>query len=394
MMVAGATKLAHARGRLAERLRNRRAEIERALLTRVYGISDTSGIGDPEYAEGLRVAVSTALEYGLTAIERGDDRPLPIPPMLLIQARTAARIGINLDTVLRRYFAGYALLGDFLIEEAVRDELLAGDALKRVLRAQATLFDQLLATVGEEYAREADARAASAEARRAERVQRLLDGELVDTSTLAYDFDAHHLGLVASGPEALDLVRDLDDLLDCRALVVPRGETTVWAWLGARRGLDLADLERVVAGRSPKRASIAIGEPGEGLHGWRRTHEQARAALVVAARLPGRLTRYVDVALLASTLQDDLLATSLRDAYLKPLGKDRGGGRVARETLWAYFEAARNVSSAAASLKVSRRTVANRLRAIEERLGRPLSTIGVEMELALRLDALEADTEY
>src|SRR6187397_1897249 len=126
MMVAGATQLAHARAHLAPRLRDRRGETEKALLTRVYGIADTSGIGDPEYAEGLRVAISTALEYGLTAIERGDDLPLPTPPVLLIQARTAARIGISLDTVLRRYFAGYALLGDYLIEEAGRGESLAG----------------------------------------------------------------------------------------------------------------------------------------------------------------------------------------------------------------------------------------------------------------------------
>ena len=61
----------------------------------------------------------------------------------------------------------------------------------------------------------------------------------------------------------------------------------------------------------------------------------------------------------------------------------------AKATLRAYFEAARNMSSAAAILGVSRRTVATRLAAVEERLGGPLDAIGAELEIALRLDQLD-----
>ena len=104
-MTVGATQLARARASLGERLQVRRAEIEQAILTRVYGVSDTSGISDPEYAEGLRVAVSVAVGHGFTAIQHGDERTPPVPPALLLQARTAARLGVSLDTVLRRYFA-------------------------------------------------------------------------------------------------------------------------------------------------------------------------------------------------------------------------------------------------------------------------------------------------
>ena len=48
----------------------------------------------------------------------GARREAPVPVALLAQARLAARVGVSLDAVLRRYFAGYTLLGDFLIEEA------------------------------------------------------------------------------------------------------------------------------------------------------------------------------------------------------------------------------------------------------------------------------------
>jgi hypothetical protein len=41
-------------------------------------------------------------------------------PILLVQARLAARSDVSLDIVLRRYFAGYSLLGDFLVGEADR----------------------------------------------------------------------------------------------------------------------------------------------------------------------------------------------------------------------------------------------------------------------------------
>ena len=138
---------------LGARLRARRPEIEQAALDRIQAISDPTEPSDPTYAEGLRTAVSTALDYGLEAIERGEEGAPQPPAALLVQARIAARNGVNLDTVLRRYFAGYTLLTDFLIYEAQGGELVSETTLKKVLRAQASVFDRLLASVREEHAR-------------------------------------------------------------------------------------------------------------------------------------------------------------------------------------------------------------------------------------------------
>jgi DNA-binding PucR family transcriptional regulator len=131
---------------------------------------------------------------------------------------------------------------------------------------------------------------------------------------------------------------------------------------------------------------VTVGEPGEGLAGWRFSHQQAKAALPIAERRGKPVLRYADVAVLASIARDDLLATSLRRLYLEPLEGTRDGGRVARETLRAYFDAERNVSSTAAALGVDRRTVRNRLRGIEELLDRPLTGSLADLEIALRLD--------
>src|SRR4029077_15954907 len=102
----------------------------------------------------------------------------------------------------------------------------------------------------------------------------------------------------------------------------------------------------------PAEVALAIGEPAEGLAGWRQSHRQGAAAFNVARRRWKPIVRYADVALLASAMQDELLVSSLRQLYLEPLEAERDGGRVARETLRAYFGTERNVSSAAAALGV------------------------------------------
>ena len=118
------------------------------------------------------------------------------------------------------------------------------------------------------------------------------------------------------------------------------------------------------------------------------THRQAQAALLVALRKPQQLTRYSDVALLAATLQDETLMRSLRDMYLSPLENPGSAGAVLRHTLRAYLAAECNASSTAAVLRVVRSTVENRLRTIEERLGRSLHPCPPELEIALHLDNL------
>jgi len=376
------------RGGLCARLRARKGEIEQAAITRVYGISDPKETSDPEYMGGLRTAVSAALDYGIAALERSEDRVPPIPTALLSQARLAARNRVSLDTVLRRYFAGYALLGDFLVQEVENDHNLKGQELKRLLRAQATIFDRLLAAVSEEYGREVDGRFETAEQRRATRVECLLAGELIDTSDLAYDFEGCHLGAIATGPGSAEALRELATSLDRCLLLVRRREETAHAWLGARRKMDWTGLESFVSKRWPAQIALALGEPSNGLAGWRLTHRQAQAAMPIAMRGAEPPVRYADVALLASILQDDLLATSLREIYLSPLEGERDGGAVLRETLRAYFTTGRNGAAAAALLGTSRQTVTNRLQAAEDRIGRSLTAAGAEIDAALRLEEL------
>jgi hypothetical protein len=341
---------------------------------------------DPAYLQGLNEAMEAAIEYRLGVLEGGVKQAPDVPAVLLAQARLDARDGVPLDTVLRRYFAGNALFGDFLVEEAERAEVPSA-ALRPLLAAQATLGDRLIEAVSAEHAREAKSRPRSAAERRRECVKALLAGELVDYSELGYDLDAHHLALIAKGEGVEELIRGVAAALDRRLLVVQREETPVLAcWLGGMRPLAAEKAVAAIAEAAPERVFVTVGEPGEGLAGWRFSHHQAKAALPIAERRGQPVLRYADVAVLASIARDDLLATSLRRLYLEPLERMRDGGKVARETLRAYFDAERNVSSTAAALGVDRRTVRNRLRAIEELLGRQLTGSLADLEIALRLD--------
>jgi len=374
------------RSALPSRLRERLPELRGAIATRVYAISDPRDIADPAYLQGLNAALTAAIDYRLAVLEVGERHVPAVPPVLLAQARLDARDGVPLDAVLRRYFAGNALFADFLVEEASQAEV-PSSILRRLLGEQATLGDRLLAAVSVEHAREAKERPRSAAERRRECVKSLLAGELVDHSELDYDLDAHHLALMAKGEGVDQLMHGLASTLDRRLLAARREEEQIWAcWLGGRSRLEADQALRALAEIPLDRMIVTVGEPGEGLSGWRFSHQQAKAALPIAEHKGQHVLRYADVVLLASTLRDDLSAASLHQLYLEPLERGRDGGKVARATLRAYFAAERNISSTAAALGVDRRTVRNRISAIEELLGRPLKGSLAELEIALRLD--------
>lgn len=383
-------KMEIARGKLCAQLRLRRPEIEDALAARAYALADPAEIADPDYAAGLRAALATGIEYGLATLEAGESRSPEIPHALSAQARAAARTGVGLETVLGRYFAGYTLLIDYALEEADASGLLDKVALRDLLRGQAAVFEQLIAAISDAYRREAAGRLVSSEQRRAERVRRLLAGELIDSTDLAYELEDWHIGAVAAGAGAAAALHDLAGSLDRRSLLVRRDDGTVWGWLGCRREVDRERTYERIFNEWPEGMRLAVGEPAQGQAGWRLSHRQAGMAFPLTRARHSPVVRYGEVALAASVLQDDLLSTSLRQLYLDPLAEEPDGGRCLRQTLRAYFAAERNVSSTSAALGVGRQTVRKRLRRVETALERDIRGCSAELEAALQLDELLA----
>jgi len=143
------------------RLRARRAEINDAIFARVSDLEPGAvGLADPEYVAGLRAAIAAAVDFVLDGLEqdRESDRSeigQPTPSAVVVQARRAARVGVGLDTVLRRYVAGLAVLEDFVMQEADHSALDGQrTALRGVLEASASLLDRLLPSVTGAYMQE------------------------------------------------------------------------------------------------------------------------------------------------------------------------------------------------------------------------------------------------
>ncbi len=382
------------RAGVAKRLRARGPEIEQAIFTRVCEAAfGEVGVDDAEYVAGLSTTISAVVEFAIASLELGEDTVGAIPSVAVAQARRAARVGVSLDTVLRRYIAGHALMADFIVE-GVECSSFAGDksALHHELRTtQTPLLERLTASIIEEYNQELERVGRLPEQRRAECVSKLLAGKPLYADgplELDYDLDAWHIGVVAIGARALEFVRTVAAATGCEHLSVSPGGSTVWVWFGRRRQPTAVDIKQLSSGR-PEGVSVAMGEPRQGIEGWRLTHREAQAALLVARRKPPGLTRCSDVLLEAAMLHHDALATSLVETFLSPLDGLGYRGQTARDTLRAYFETRRNVSSTATRLGVVRNTVENRLREIEERLGRPLHRCSAQLEVALRLEALE-----
>ena len=348
---------------------------------------------DSIYLSGVLEAIAAVLDHALDSIEHGPEWSGPIPEEAAVQARRAARAGVSLGTVLRRYLAAHSCLGEFIARETRRiDGPTEGVALQHLRRTQEALLERLTAAIEQEYEGEFRLLEHSSIERRIEVVHRLLADQPVDSvqvEELNYEIaSSWHLAAISVGGELRrDLWRIKADL-DCEVLAVPGGEATTWIWFGAPRKIKVAEVERILAANDE--GSVAFGGEGMGLAGWRQTHREAKSALLRTRLGVARVVRYADEPLLLAALEDETLGAWLRD-FLAPFRGAPDGGKKLLNTLRAYLDAECNCSSAAAALKVRRQTVRSRLRAAETLLDRPLHECLAELDVALDLHYLLPD---
>ena len=368
-------------------LEGQRDGLEQIALGRLCGIGQESLPKDAAYMRGLQDALSAAVDFGLRQIEEDGAGRAAIPEPVLAQARLAAEKEISVGIVLRRCLAAFSVFIDSLMEEADRCGMSRSEA--RDLRdAQTSGFDALLAEVSVEHEGESGWRSRNLEMRLVHRLRRLLDGELVGLDDLSYPFGGYNLAVVGRGAGVDQQLRRAAAMADRSLLTAKVGGEVIWGWLGGQDAFSRQEDQTICALVQTESSTVALGEPCMGLEGWRLSHRQARAALRVAESSAEPFVRYADVAVIASAQQDRLLALSLREIYLAPLAGERDGGAKLRATLRAYIDAGRNVSSAAAALGVSRRTVTKRIEAAEEMLGRPIAVASPALDTALRLHSL------
>lgn len=215
-----------------------------------------------------------------------------------------------------------------------------------------------------------------------------------------YRLDQNHLALVVwnSAPDATTTLGSIDEIArrtasfvrsDGPPIITAIDRRTVWAWipLGSRTSaLDTTELSSVLDLDESTR--LAAGLPAHGIQGFRRSHEQARAAYSVAT-VPGTPTRSVVgfgdkgvaiVSLLAQNLDSTRAWVWER---LGVLAEDTPGAAVLRMTLNAYFSHDESHLRAAQYLNLHRNTVKYRInKALDQHT---VSTDKLDLALALQV---------
>jgi PucR C-terminal helix-turn-helix domain len=198
-----------------------------------------------------------------------------------------------------------------------------------------------------------------------------------------FDFACYHLAAILWGGPPEATVEEMAARLDRVARFRARGATW-WISLSGHEAVSQRKLRALTEFEPPPGVRLAIGLEGFGEQGLRRGFRQALRARALAGR-EAAVTYYADVAVesLALHREDEVRAFVAHE--LNGIDDDSAAAARLRETLLAYFAADLNAASTAARLGVHQQTVANRLRTIEDRLGRPLMARTLELGMALRL---------
>jgi DNA-binding PucR family transcriptional regulator len=354
-------------------------------------IADFAAFEHPELDDATRRSAYANVRAGLSSLVAGRAAAGLAPAEAEDGARRAARLGMDLPQLLQTYRVGHAVAWEHVhsqIDALEIDDDTRREMLRLASRYLFAYVDAVVPLVTEVYTRERDALLRSGEHRRRRVLRDLLDGTRTDAGELGYDLRGDHVGAIAWGEQADEALRALGRALDAPSLVIDADEEFVWAWFTVRAPDGPQWARRVAAFTPPERTAIALGSVGAGIEGFRRTHREAQRAYLVARHRSAPVTRFDDVVVEALAMRDEAAARELVARELGPLAADDARSATLRETLQAYFETSSNASAAAALLGVNDRTVAYRLRGIEDLLGYPVSTRSLELRIALRLRAL------
>lgn len=366
-------------------------EVGREIAARIIREIPAFGGGDAPF-EVLRQGTEAAMVHALLMLADPTCGLPDAPEESLEGTREHVRRGIPLDLVLRGIRLGHSDITRSFLQACERG-VEPGRRAEEMAAVSDELFrfvDGFADAMAREFLSEHDRWAASAAAARTQTVNAILAGDPTDTAqasrTLGYDLTRTHLGLAAWTDHPVPgstLHLAATDVLRSRGasatLVVPLGTGRLWAW-GAVTGPGGP------APALPADVRVAVGLPGAGVDGFRRTHEEARRAerlRTLGGDVRAGTSDYGDVAV-AALLSADL--TGAREFVRRELGAlAEPSAEDVRTTLLHYLEAERAVATVAAELHIARGTVTYRVRRAEQILGRDVGERRLELHVALLL---------
>jgi len=343
----------------------------------------------------LRQAESDAIRGSLEAILRGLVDQLEVeatvPGAMLKQARLAAQANVSLYALLRKSRIAQSVTWDAFLDVAqhvISDDDLRGMALRRISQYQFAWNDVVSAALVSEY--EAEHRLYFLERpdrKRRAIVNAVLAGSPPDEAAMGYQLTGWHFAVVAWGEHPEAAIQAIGATQGSGHLKVSGTDGAVFAWFRSVRkrkdeGPDLSAVKLPIGTR------LAIGQYAEGVEGFRRSHRQAGLAYRVARLGCDDITAYRDVALEALLLRDLPAASEFVQQELGPLLDGSPRSRTLLETVKIYYATGHNASATGLRLGVNERTVAYRLRSLEDALGNTVWQRRDEIAAAIRVAAL------
>jgi PucR C-terminal helix-turn-helix domain len=355
-------------------------------------IDDVLVAGIPELgrAPDLRETLARSTRAQLTLLGAqlaiwADPRTATPPQEAVDLATEFVRHGLPVESLLRAYRLGHAEVARYwqqLLAARAPDPQTLTEASPVTFAWMFADLDTMLQPIIDDYIAERERRARQSQSVRDNELRRVLSGDAVNIeragTLLRYRLDRWHVGFIAWVPDGSDdetAAKRLDAAaaeltraigIDEAPLVSQASRFAVHGWAGSWTRPDTPPPAAIDG------VHVAIGEPGQGVPGFRRTHEQAQLARRIARlRRDGTppTTRYRDCEV-ASLLSADLdQARRFAHAVLGPLAQDTESAQRLVETLDALYDEALSLNRAAKRLHVHSNTVAYRIRRALELTG-------------------------
>lgn len=322
------------------------------------------------------VAAIHFLEHG------GEEADVEAPTAALVYARALAQRDVPLSALIRAYRIGHNGFVDEAIAvlgtRSVSDESFSAAA--ELVHRAALWIDHVCDQVGRAYEQERDRWVSSRGGLRQHWVNEVLTGGAVDIGraeeALQYRFDRRHVAAVM-WPDAAVATRDVGEVLDGAkaligqrlgavgpALMVPTDEREARLWWPVRAGTSVAEPLAAAIHDAGMAVRLAIGDPSEGVDGFRRSQRQAEQARVVAVAGGdgvGRLVTYAAVAPVALMAADPDELRRFVTSVLGELAVDDERSGWLRETLREFLARNRSYASTAEAQFLHRNTIQYRV---------------------------------
>jgi DNA-binding PucR family transcriptional regulator len=321
-----------------------------------------------------------------------------VPAEALGLATTLVRRGVDPGDLVHAYLVAQNELWRAWMEELSRRLPSGPELIAALEQSSARIFrraDYLVTEVMQHVDRERERWVGGALARRSRLLRELLGGKEPGegvSRALGYDIDRWVLAAVlwdASADRADGLEEHATRAARAagapRALTFAPGDGSMWAWIGTSEEPDLERVSRALAGALAPGQGAALGTAGQGLEGFRLSHQEAlHARRVAELGEAAGVVRYDDVEAVSLMSADlDRLARFVERTLGGLTARDEATARL-RETLLAWLAEGGNARRAAARVHAHKNTVLYRLQRTQQILGRSLDADRGELELALR----------